>query len=53
MIRFEKKADPQPTREKDDPLEQLREIAPEEPKKPATNGTRRRARQQAEDDRLI
>jgi hypothetical protein len=55
MIRFAKKADPQslPKETEDKRLEQIRETAADGPKKSGTDGVRRRARQTADDDRLI
>lgn len=55
MISFEKKPAPQllPTEAKDDRFEQIRKAAAERRKKSDTDGTRRRDRQKAEDNRLI
>ncbi|MGK6316848.1 hypothetical protein [Neorhizobium sp. DT-125] len=55
MIRFEKKADPQPLPEKvkDKLFDEIPEDVVDVDKKPAAGGTRRRPRQAAEDDRLI
>ena len=55
MIRFVKKTEPQPLTEKaeDNRFEQIRKAAAEGHKKSDTDGTRRRARQTAEDNRLI
>ncbi|MBP1847510.1 hypothetical protein J2046_005794 [Rhizobium petrolearium] len=55
MIRFEKKADPQPLpgKPEDKLFDEMREGAVEERKKSATGGTRRRPRQATEDGRLI
>lgn len=55
MITFVKKAEPQPAPDesKENRFEQIREAAKERHRKSDTDGTRRRARQAAEDDRLI
>jgi hypothetical protein len=55
MIPLVKKPDPQPSPKEaeDNRLEQVRKAAAERHKKSDTDGTRRRARQTAEDNRLI
>ncbi|MBX9453200.1 hypothetical protein [Neoaquamicrobium sediminum] len=55
MITFVKKAEPQPAPDesKENRFEQIREAAKERHRKSDTDGTRRRARQAAEDNRLI
>jgi hypothetical protein len=55
MISFVKSADPHPLDKKveDNRFEQLRKAAAERHRKSDTDGTRRRARQTAEDNRLI
>ncbi|TWG53173.1 hypothetical protein L610_005400000160 [Aminobacter sp. J44] len=55
MITFVKKADPQPAphETEENRFEQIRKAAKERQRKSDTDGTRRRARQTAEDNRLI
>jgi hypothetical protein len=55
MISFEKKTGPQPRPEQaeDNRFEQIRREAAERHRKSDTDGTRRRDRQKAEDNRLI
>jgi hypothetical protein len=55
MITFTKKAAPQPARDESEEnrFEQIRKAAKERHRKSDTDGTRRRARQTAEDNRLI
>jgi hypothetical protein len=55
MISFVKKAEPQmlPNDAEDNRFEQIRIAAAERHKKSDTHGTRRRARQTAEDNRLV
>ncbi|MBI1622879.1 hypothetical protein [Aquamicrobium zhengzhouense] len=55
MITFVKKPDPQPDPDKaeENRFEQIRKAATERHRKSDTDGTRRRARQKAEDNRLI
>ena len=55
MIAFVKKAEPQPLPKEaeDNRFEQIRKAAAKRHKKSDTDGTRRRARQTAEDNRLI
>lgn len=58
MISFVKKNDTstvelQPMRDEDNRFEQIRKAVAEQHKKSDTDGTRRRARQIAEDNRLI
>lgn len=58
MISFVKKNDTstvelQPVRDEDNRFEQIRKAAAEQHRKSDTDGTRRRARQIAEDNRLI
>jgi hypothetical protein len=55
MISFAKPTEPQPSpKEADDNrFEQIRKAAADRHKKSDTDGTRRRARQTAEDNRLI
>ena len=55
MISFVKKTDTQPTLKhiEENRFEQIRKAAAERHRKSDTDGTRRRARQKAEDNRLI
>jgi hypothetical protein len=55
MITFVKKAEPQPMSDEgeENRFEQIRKAALERHRKSDTDGTRRRARQTAEDNRLI
>ncbi|WP_210252900.1 hypothetical protein [Rhizobium sp. ICMP 5592] len=55
MIRFEKKADPQPLPKdtEDKRSEKIRETATAEPKKSGSDGLRSRAGRVTDDDRLI
>lgn len=55
MITFVKKTDPQPVTDQpeENRFEQIRKAAKEGHRKLDTDGTRRRARQTAEDNRLI
>ncbi|WP_164480453.1 hypothetical protein [Mesorhizobium sp. Root552] len=55
MILFGKKTDTQPTFKQieENRFEQIRKAAAERRRKSDTDGTRRRARQKAEDNRLI
>lgn len=55
MITFVKKADPLPVTDENEEnrFEQIRKAAKERYRKSDTDGTRRRARQTAEDNRLI
>ena len=55
MITFEPKTDVPPAREEteENRFERIRKIAAERHRKSDTDGTRRRARQTAEDNRLI
>ena len=55
MISFVKNADPHPLDKKveDNRFEQIRKAEAERHRKSDTDGTRRRARQTAEDNRLI
>ena len=55
MINFKKKDEPQPSpvQEEGNRFEEIRKAAKEGHRKSDTDGTRRRARQKAEDNRLI
>ena len=55
MISFVKKPNPQQPSEQvdDNRFEQIRKAAAERHRKPDTDGTRRRVRQKAEDNRLV
>lgn len=55
MIKFVPKTNPQPTprQVEENRFEQIRKAAAERHRKADTDGTRRRARQKAEDNRLI
>lgn len=55
MITFVRKSDPQPVTDRTDEnrFEQIRKAAAERHRKSDTDGTRRRARQTAEDNKLI
>jgi hypothetical protein len=55
MIPLVKKAEPRPVpkQAEDNRFEQIRKAAAERHKKSDTDGTRRRARQTAEDNRLV
>ena len=55
MITFLKKAEPQPVADESEEnrFEQIRKAAKERHRKSDTDGTQRRARQTAEDNRLI
>lgn len=55
MITYVKKAEPQPAPDKNEEnrFEQIRKAAKEKQRKSDAGGTRRRARQTAEDNKLI
>ena len=55
MITFVKNADPQPLTDEteENRFEQIRKAAAERHRKSDTDGTRRRARQTAEDNRMV